>query len=185
MASLPNPKIVTYEEWLHMPVVEDAIEEVVDGEIIVMPPAKLRHARITRNLFTALLSQLDGTRFDVLTGSFGLVIRKQPLTCRDPDIAVFDLATAVEENGYYHSAPQLVVEVLSPSETRLRNERKLRDYESIGTPEVWVVNPPDRSVEILQLHDGRLRTIDTFRDGLLKPIALPNVQVDIARIWPD
>ena len=50
MASLPNPTRVTYEEWLEMPVVEDAREEVVDGEIIFMPPAKLLHARIAARL---------------------------------------------------------------------------------------------------------------------------------------
>ena len=38
MASLPNPQTVTYEEWLRMPEVTDAIEEVVDGEIRIMPP---------------------------------------------------------------------------------------------------------------------------------------------------
>lgn len=185
MASLPNPKRVTYEEWLQMPIVDDVIEEVVDGEIIIMPPAKLPHAHITTRLDRALLRQLDEARYDILTTSFGLVIRKNPLTCRNPDLAVFDRTTAVEENGYYHSAPQLAVEVLSPSESRARNERKLRDYESIGTPEVWVVNPPDRSVEILQLDDGRLRTIATLKEGILKPIALPHVQIDIAQIWPD
>ncbi len=38
MASLPNSKIVTHEEWLRMPIVEDAIEEVVNGEIRIIPP---------------------------------------------------------------------------------------------------------------------------------------------------
>jgi Uma2 family endonuclease len=184
MASLPNPKRVTYEEWLNMPIVEDATEEVIDGEIIIMPPAKLPHARITANLLRALLNQFDGDRFDALTGSFGLVIRKQPLTCRNPDLAVFDRDTGVEESGYYHSAPQLAVEVLSPSETRLRKERKLRDYESIGTPEVWVIDPPARAVEILQLQAGRLCTTPVLREGILKPMALPHVQIDIAQIWP-
>jgi Uma2 family endonuclease len=40
MASLPNPRTVTYEEWLRMPEVTDFIEEVVDGEIPIMPPNK-------------------------------------------------------------------------------------------------------------------------------------------------
>jgi len=185
MASLPNPTRVTYEEWLEMPVVEDAREEVVDGEIILMPPAKLLHARIAVRLVKALARQLDETRYDVLTGSFGVVIRKQPLTSRNPDVAVFDRTTGVEENGYYRSAPQLAIEVLSPSESGLMKERKLRDYESIGTPEAWVISPEARSVEILHLEDGHLRTTAILREGILKPREFPHVQVDIAQIWPD
>ena len=46
MASLLNSKTVSYEEWLRMPEVTDAIEEVVNGEIRIMPPAKWKHERI-------------------------------------------------------------------------------------------------------------------------------------------
>src|SRR3954468_21669808 len=101
MASLPNPRTVTYEEWLEMPEVDDVIEEVVDGQIITVPPAKSTHAFIVQNVADALKAQLDRGRFYVLTGSFGLVIREQPLPCRNPDIAVFDRASMVEKDGYF------------------------------------------------------------------------------------
>ena len=185
MAGLPNPTRVTYEEWLEMPVVQDGKEEVVDGEIIFMPPGRLLHARVVIRLVQALARQLSGEQYDVLAGSFGVVIRKQPLTSRNPDVAVFDRSTGVEENGYYHCAPQLAVEVLSPSESRPSKERKLQDYESIGTPEVWVISPEGRTVEILYLQDGRLRTTAIVREGILKPREFPHVQVNIAQMWPD
>src|SRR3954452_17842983 len=105
MASLPNVKRVTYEEWLEMPTVEDGIEEVVDGEIILMPPAKLRHAFIIENIATPLRPQLD-QRYHVLTGSFGIVISEKPLTCRNPDLAVIERASMAEKDGYLRSAPQ-------------------------------------------------------------------------------
>ena len=50
MASLPNPKTVTYEEWLRMPEVQDATEEVVNGEIRIIPPPKWKHAAIVRRI---------------------------------------------------------------------------------------------------------------------------------------
>ena len=43
-------KTVSYEKWLTLPIVEDAIEEVVDGEIRLMPPNKTTHAKIVRCL---------------------------------------------------------------------------------------------------------------------------------------
>jgi Uma2 family endonuclease len=90
----------------------------------------------------------------------------------------------VEQDGYIHSAPELVVEVLSPANTRMERAEKLRDYESLGVPEVWVVSPETQTVEVLSLKDGRLSTTALLREGQLKPTHLPGVSVDIAAIWP-
>ena len=107
MASLPNSKTVTYEEWLRMPEVEDGVEEVVDGEI------------------------------------------------------------------------------LSPANTRREMERKLADYAAIGVPEVWVISPEARTVEVLHLEDNRLRSTQIAAQGTLTLRHFPGVQIDIATIWPD
>src|SRR5947209_62628 len=146
MASLPHPKTVTYEEWLQMPVVRDAIEEVVNGEIRIMPPNKWKHAGIVRRVRRDIESQLDDREFLVVTENFGLIIRKAPLISRVPDLAVFRKSSIVERDGYIHSAPQLIVEVLSPS-NRLRSREELRrDYSTLGVPEFWIVSPDDRTV---------------------------------------
>jgi Uma2 family endonuclease len=185
MASLPSSKTVTYQEWLRMPEVEDAIEEVVNGEIRIMPPAKWKHQRIIELMSAALRDQLGTQQYSVATGSFGLIIRTSPLTSRVPDVAVFELATLVEQDGYIHSAPQLLVEVLSPSNNRREREEKLGDYATLGVPEVWVVSPEARTVEVLYLESGLLRTSHILASGALTPKLFPQVSVDIAKIWPD
>ena len=185
MASLPNPRTVTYEEWLHMPEVQDATEEVVNGEIRIMPPPKWKHAAIVRRIRLSLERQLDPDKVLVHDSQFGLIISQQPLTSRVPDLAVFKADTVVERDGYIHSAPQLVVEVLSPANTRRGREEKIGDYASIGVPEVWVVSPEGGTVEILYLAEGYLRSAQVLREGLLTPKHFPGVQVEIARIWPE
>ena len=72
---------------------------------------------------------------------FNLIIRRRPLTARIPDLAVFQIATIVERDGRIHSAPHLIVEVLSPANTRRERAEKLADYASPGVPEVWVFSP--------------------------------------------
>ncbi len=183
MATLP--KIITYEEWLDMPVTQDGREEVVNGEIHIMPPNQTPHPYVIDDLTAAFRSQLDRKLTLCIGSTFGLVIRKEPLTCRSPDIAVFDRATMVEQDGYIHSAPQLVIEVLSPSETRKEITEKLRDYESIRVDEVWLVSPEAATIEILYLQDEKLRTVAVLNQGMLKPKHFPTVQIDIAEIWPD
>ena len=185
MASLPNPQTVTYDQWLRMPEVTDAIEEVVDGEILIMPPNKWKHTVIVANLRDALVEQLDRREVQVVDSSFGLVIRKAPLTSRVPDLAVFRKSEIVEQDGYIHSAPQLVVEVLSPGNTRRERERKLADYASLGVPEMWVVSPEARTVEVLYLENGFLRSALALTQGVLEPRQFPGVQIQIAEIWPD
>ena len=183
MATLP--KVVTYEEWLEMPITQDSREEVVNGEIRIMPPNKTPHPFVVDDFTAAFRRQLDRKRARCIGSTFGLVIRKEPLTCRSPDVAVFERSTMIEEDGYIHSAPQLVIEVLSPSETRREIGEKLRDYESIGVAEVWLVSPEAATVEILYLQEGKLRSATVLTEGILKPKHIPSVQIDIASIWPE
>jgi len=75
--------------------------------------------------------------------------------------------------------------VLSPANTRAERAGKLRDYESLGVPEVWVVSPEAQTVEILLLQDGRLATTSLLREGQLKPTRFPEVSIDVSSIWPE
>ena len=178
-----TPKVLTYEEWLKLPEAE-GIEEVVNGEIRKMPPNKILHADTVENLAELLKTGLDRATAQIRVSTFGLVIRRDPLTTRVPDIAVFIRANVVEIDGYIHSAPELIVEVLSPANTRSEREEKLKDYESLGVPEVWVLSPEARTVEILLLESGQLATAAVVRNGQLKPVHFPTMAVDIASIWP-
>jgi Uma2 family endonuclease len=176
-------KILTYEEWLALPEVE-GVEEVVNGEIRKMPPNKVLHADTVENLADLLKAKVDRRTVQVRVSTFGLLIRREPTTTRVPDIAVFIRANVVQEGGYIHSAPELVVEVLSPANTRSERAEKLRDYESLGVPEVWVVSPEAQTVEVLLLQDGRLVTTTLLREGQLTPTRFPEAAVDISAIWP-
>ena len=178
-----TPKVITYEEWLKLPEAE-GIEEVVKGEIRKMPPNKWNHARIIEELARQLRAQLDPEAVFVVTSVFGLVIRRDPLTTRVPDMAVFIRENVVEQDGYIHSAPELAVEVLSPANTRVERTEELNDYESLGVPEVWVVSPEAQTVEVLLLNEGRLSTATLLREGQLRPSHFPAAIVDAASIWP-
>ena len=186
MATVPNTKRVTYEEWLRMPEVSGAIEEVVNGEIRIMPPPKWNHTRIVLEINAAFTAQVEPREVMVVAAQFGLVIRRAPLTTRVPDLAIFIKSTIVEKDGYLHSAPQLVVEVISPSNTPAEIQEKLKDYASIGVPEIWVFVAETKTVEVWYLEGGRLRCVRTVKEaGVLTPRHFPDVKVDIAKVWPE
>src|SRR5260221_339468 len=157
----------------------------VGGMIRIMPPNEWQHAVIVENLARALRGMVDASEVLVVTTQFGLIIRKRPLTSRLPHLAMFVKKNIVEQDGYIHSAPELVVEVLSPANTRAERAEKLRDYESLRVPEVWVVSPGARTIEVLQLLEGNLRTVQVVTQGQLSPKLFPGVAVDVSAIWPD
>lgn len=167
-----------------MPVVGDATEEVVNGEVRIMPPPKMEHTLIVHNIRKALERQLHPGTFDVLDTQFGLIIRRSPLTSRVPDIAVFRKDSMVVIDGYVHSAPELIVEVLSPANRFDERAEKRLDYAALGVPEFWVVSPKDRAIEVFRLAGGRYQLGAALKEGALHPACSPEVAIDVASLWP-
>ena len=178
-------RTVTYEEWLNMPLVDDAIEEVVNGEIRIMPPKKWKHTIIVENLSDALKAQVDRKAVRVVASVFGLISRKTPLTSWAPELAVFIKQNIVEQDGYIHSAPEVVVEVLSLANTRRLMNEKISDYQSIAAPELWIISSEAQTVEVLLLQNGKLITDRVVTQGQLSAKLFPGVAVDVSTIWPD
>jgi Uma2 family endonuclease len=180
------PRIVTYEEWLQMPPAEDGRrEEVVNGEIQVMPPPQLLHALVIQRMISRIVRQIDEASVAVIGSLFGLMIRQDPLSCREPDLALFWTEKWVVRDGLVWSPPELVVEVISPSETKRRKQAKLDDYARIGVPEVWIVSPEAQSVEIRVLTEGKLVVRNIVVEGELRPTQFPDVAIPVAELWPE
>jgi Uma2 family endonuclease len=167
-------KLLSYEEWLELPADDEGREECVNGVVEKMPAAKWNHTVVVERLTRQLWKQLDEKTM-VVSSNFGLIVRRNPLTQRTPDIAVFSLANLIERDGYIHSVPELAVEVLSTPNSRARIHEKLADYASIGLPETWVVDPVERTVAIHR---------ELPHDGVTTLLRFPSVTVDFAAIWP-
>src|SRR6202521_2972629 len=105
--------------------VEDGTDEVVRGELLIAPTRHYPHAQIIRRFIKRLDPQLDEDKVTILGSNFGLLISREPLTCRSPDMGLYWLETMVLKDGLYCSAPDLIVEVLSLSENRRRKEEKM------------------------------------------------------------
>ncbi len=177
-------RLLTYEEWIDMPTVEDGIEEGVKGELRFMPPNHANHAFIIENLIDALKAQVDRKRVRIIGSNMGQMISREPLTCRSPDLVVFWHEGMVIERGLLWSPADLIIEVLSPYETKRRQQEKLDDYESIAAPEVWLVDEKQRIVRVFLLTGGKLVAHEVAA-GQLQPTRFPGVSLPVAEIWPE
>lgn len=177
--------VLTYEEWLLLPTVEDGTDEVVNGVLRFMPPTRYPHAEIIQRLSRALDRQVDEKRIGLLGSNLGLMISREPLTCRSPDLILFWRDKMEIRDGLYYSPPALVVDIISPSENRRRKEGKLADYARIGVPEVWLCDPPKKTLEVRRLKGGTMEPVSVLTESIVEPLEFPGVRVSVAEIWPE
>ena len=147
---------LTYEEYLNTPEIEGRFD-IVDGVIIPAPSTLLVHQIINRQFFI-ILDEFIAERGlgELLFAPLDIVIRRAPLRTRQPDLlllsnetfARMDLGAPIKET------PELVIEILSPSNRRRHVDEKLRDYASIGVPECWMASGEAQTIEVLNLIGG-------------------------------
>jgi Uma2 family endonuclease len=150
-----------------------------------MPPTRYPHAEVIRRLNLLLIRQFDENEVSVFDSNFGLMISREPLTCRSPDVAVYWKNAILIKDGMFCSPPGLLVEVLSPSENRRRQDGKLEDYASIGVPEVWLVSPEAHSVEVQKLSAGKMERAAIHVEGSLEPSQFPGVSISVPALFPE
>jgi Uma2 family endonuclease len=179
-------KRATYEDVVNAP--EHQVAEILDGELFLSPRPSLRHASAS--------SQLGG----VLVPAYGQNqppggwwILFEPELHFGGDVLVPDLAgwrrermPAIPDTAFASLAPDWVCEVLSPSTVRIDRGRKLRIYAAAGVAHAWLVNPAERTLEVLRLRDGAWTIVavctgsETVR---LEPFEV--IELALGLLWAD
>ncbi|MER3483960.1 MAG: Uma2 family endonuclease [Meiothermus sp.] len=113
----------------------------------------------------------------------GLVIRRDPDQVRAPDVYFLrkDRLPNGDGEGFLEVAPDLVVEVLSDSDTLGVIRSKVNDYFAIGTPLVWLVSPEEETVEV-RAPDGPRKTLQKG-DRLENFPSLPGFSCSVADLF--
>jgi len=159
----------TAEDLLRMP--GDGFRyELVKGELRKMSPAGHRHGRIAIRIATPLDTHVTANKLGaVYAAETGFWISSDPDTVRAPDVAFVSqrrLDELGDVEGYWPGAPDLVVEVISPSDTYTEVEEKVLEWLEAGARMVVVVNPRKRAVTVYRsLTDIVVLTENDTLDG--------------------
>jgi Uma2 family endonuclease len=123
--------------------------ELVRGELRQMSPASPLHGEYEGTLFVAIFQYLKANPLGrVYPGDTGFKLRVNPVTIRSPDIAfVAQERLPADRSGFPLLAPDLVVEIISPSETAKSIAEKVSDYLQAGTRLLWLVYPQQQEVQ--------------------------------------
>lgn len=124
--------------------------ELVAGQLLSEPPVQARHGKVVVRI-AALLDNFVRPRHlgALYAGDTGFILARTPDTVRAPDVAF--VASAREdmledEDRFLPGAPDLAIEVLSPSDRPGEVEAKVTGYLTAGSRLVWIVDPARRSV---------------------------------------
>ena len=146
-------KRLTYEDYLNGPEIKQRYD-IIDGEMIMAPSPNLQHQRILGHLHFLVRQFLaEHNLGQVFFAPLDVVIQREPLRIRQPDLMFVSNERANILGQIVEGAPDLVVEVLSPGNSRGEMESKLADYAQLGVREYWLVSPEAMTVEVLELDE--------------------------------
>lgn len=140
---------LTLEEFEALPEEDGARLELVEGTVVREPRPGARHGRLTTRLASALHTHAENRGLGVVCTDFGVVLAEDPTTVRGPDIGFVAAERLRAEDlptGFLRVAPDLAVEIVSPSNTASEIQRKVLEYLAAGSRLVWVVDSETRSV---------------------------------------
>jgi Uma2 family endonuclease len=123
--------------------------ELLRGELVMMSPASFNHGWIAGNIYEGLKSFVKPRRLGIIaTAEAGFIIERNPDTVRAPDVSFIRAERIPSEGvpGFFPGAPDLAVEVLSPSDRSAEVTAKVQQWLTAGCATVWVVDPRTSSV---------------------------------------
>ena len=136
--------------------------EIINGKAVMMASPTINHIFIAGNIHTLFNVYLRGKRCVPFPDGTTLFLESGEEY--KPDMMVVCDPDKMKETDGVHGAPDLAVEVLSPSTARNDKGRKKDAYERCGVREYWIVDPANRAVEQYALENGRFVLLDVYQE---------------------
>lgn len=146
MAEPVSERLLTGEEFFDLGDIGPC--ELVDGTIVTMTPTGAAHGNIEVRLARLLDEYVEKCGIGwVLSGEVGIITKRNPDRVRGADLAFLSREQATDiPDGFLTIAPELVVEIVSPSDRWTDIREKIDEYFAIGVKQVWIVEPPSRQI---------------------------------------
>lgn len=180
-------KSATYDDLKRLP--ENLVGEIIDGELFASPRPASPHAHAGMAVSGGLWGSFGGGG----PGPGGWWILPEPELHFGADVLVPDVAGWRRERmpkmpkvAAFELPPDWLCEVLSPSTERLDRARKMDVYARVGIPNLWLVNPLIRTLEIYALGGGSWKLVGTHSgDERVRAVPFDAVELALARWWID
>ena len=159
------------------------LHELIDGELTAVARPKWPHTWIATNIQEALTEFAKPRQLGRTFPEAPFLLRDDPPVLRVPDVSFVrtERLTPPTHGGYVQTAPDLVVEIVSPSDSAEEVREKVRQFLNAGTTVALVVYPKSREVAVY-CADGSARVLNEHRSIEL-PDLLPGFSLPVAKVF--
>lgn len=169
---------------------EDPRYELIDGEAIMMAPPSTVHQLVSMELSRQFANYLEGKKCRVIAAPFGVRLFEEEhdrtedvQTVVQPDLSIVCDQNKLDEHGC-KGAPDLALEILSPSNFRHDLLVKLNLYQRAGVREYWIVSPEQKTVQVFLLDGGLLRPHEVYESsGIAKVNVLDGCFIELSKVF--
>ena len=178
----PERRTMTLEEYEALP--EEVRVELIGGRVYDMASPTVDHQALAGELYFRFMDYFDkkGGKCKVFIAPLDVELKREPPTIVQPDVMIVCDPEKLGDRRRVYGAPDLAIEVVSPSNEKHDYLRKLNLYMDAGVREYWIVNPQSRQINIYEMKDEKFQTRNwTFKDKV--PVGLyPDLWLDFAAI---
>ena len=176
-----EPRLYTWDDFVLLD--DEDKRELIDGRLVEVEVPTKEHEFVVMMLGYFLVGWARQRGGMVLGSGYKVKIGKDRGVM--PDVQYYRPGRNPSSQGLAEGAPDLAVEVISPSSGRLDRKVKFAWYQSIGTPEYWIVDLPARFLTRHLLVDGRYVVAGSFDDTeVLAPETFPGLEIPLAEVFP-
>ena len=182
---MPTRTKLTITEFESLPPPPDGRYELDEGELVKMTFPTPQHNRIAKRIFKALEDFVESRMLgEVFFPDTGYVLDREHGTVRGPDVSFLrrERLLTLDTQRNVPGAPDLAVEVVSPSDTIRDMRRKAAQYLIAGAVAVWVIDPDAREAQVYESGSERPRTLFAG-DAIECPQLLPGFQLPLAQLF--
>lgn len=191
MMALPAEEMrYTFADYLTWD--EDDHIELIYGYPYMMSSPSTEHQLVSGELFAQLHTYLADKKCRVIAAPYAVRLFEEASdrpedvnTVVEPDLVVICDPSKMDRRGC-KGAPDLVIEILSPSSRRHDRIVKLDLYQRAGVREYWVVNPEDRTAQVMLLKDSYLLPVEDYgREDMAKVNILEDCAIDLSKVFSE
>lgn len=182
-------KIYTYADYLRWRF--DERVELLKGRIFKMSPAPNRkHQEISGNLYGQLFILVRNNPCKLYSAPFDVRLPRRDEKCNEihtvvqPDLCLICDENKLDEKGCI-GAPDLIIEILSPGNSKKEMKNKFQIYEEAGVKEYWIVNPHDENILMNVLENGKYDTKNPIVDDWVSSYIFPDLKIHTDDIFKE
>lgn len=177
-----SPTKLTYNEYVLFPA-DGNRHEIIDGRHYMNAAHVPRHQAISRHIHNQLYQQIEANKYgEVIYSPIDVQLSDNDVV--QPDLVVVLAGNRIITQTRIRGVPDLVIEILSPSNRKHDTELKKQLYEQFAVPEYWIVDPDECILSRYLLEDsGKFSSEAEFKDSITFDRIPGGATVDLTRVW--